>query len=114
MRCFMIKKGITLFLFLFLLGCVKSNEIKEVTGILRLGHEVRSFTDEANGKEYWIIDKSGKLIKSYQAVIGTEIMKYQPVKVILKVQDIGKQTDGFGAEYEGTYEVKEIISLSQA
>ena len=40
-------------------------------------------------------------------------MKYQPIKAILKVQDIGEQTDGFGAEYEGTYEVKEIISLSQ-
>ena len=91
----------------------KKSEIKVVTGILCIGHEVRSFTDEANGKEYWVIDKSGKLIKSYQAVIGTEIMKYQPIKAILKVQDIGEQTDGFGAEYEGTYEVKEIISLSQ-
>lgn len=91
----------------------KKSEIKVVTGILCIGHEVRSFTDEANGKEYWVIDKSGKLIKSYQAVIGAEIMKYQPIKAILKVQDIGEQTDGFGAEYEGIYEVKEIISLSQ-
>lgn len=88
-----------------------NNNIKTVNGTLVIGHEVRAFTDDQDGKEYWVIDKSGRLITEYKKAIGTDIVNYEPVKAKLKVQQKAKMTDGFGADYTGTYEVKEIISL---
>lgn len=88
-----------------------NNNIKTVNGTLVIGHEVRAFTDDQDGKEYWVIDKSGRLITEYKRAIGADIVNYEPVKAKLKVQQKAKMTDGFGADYTGTYEVKEIISL---
>ena len=50
--------------------------------------------------------------KAYQKAIGSNIMNYRPVKAKLTVQDLGKIKEGFAAEYNGTYEVQEIISLT--
>lgn len=96
-------------LLIFISGC---NQTKEVEGTLRLGHEVRSFTDTSDNKEYWLIDKSGKLRDEYQKVIGQEIINSQPIHARLEVKDIGKPEDGFGAEYDGGYELQKIIQLS--
>ena len=86
---------------------------KEVSGTLRMGHEVRSFTDNEDNKEYWLIDKSDNLMKAYNEAIKPQIAKYQPLQARLKVKDLGKIQEGFGAEYDGTYEVQEIISIHQ-
>ena len=79
------------FIFLVLITFVTacSNE-KEVEGTLRLGHEVRSFTDASDHKEYWLIDKSQSLMPAYQKIIGKEVADYQPVHARLQVKDIGK------------------------
>ena len=49
------KKIVIVFILSLLTAC--SNE-KEVEGTLRLGHEVSSFTDNADQKEYWLQSKS--------------------------------------------------------
>ena len=90
-----------------------SDGVKEVEGTVRLGHEVRAFTDNKDQKEYWLIDKSDLLMKAYNEAIKPQIAKYQPLKARLKVKDLGKLQEGFGAEYDGTYEVQEIISIHQ-
>lgn len=97
---------------LLVLGCQQAPEPKEVSGTLRLGHEVRAFQDNADNKEYWLIDKSGRLMSEYQKLLGTEIIKYQPVNARLKVRETTNPQDGFGADYDGTYELEEIIELS--
>ena len=94
-----------------LFSCGAADDCKEVSGILRFGHEVRSFTNLEDSKEYWIVDKSGKLMAEYKKIIGTEIINNRPVSAKLKVKKVEKQPDGFGKEYTGTYEVKEIIYL---
>lgn len=88
------------------------SQTKEVEGTLRMGHEVRSFTDNSDKKEYWLIDKSQSLMLAYQKIIGKGVSAYQPVHARLQVKDIGKLEDGFGAEYDGAYELKKIIKLS--
>lgn len=99
-------------IFLLTLSICSCSQTKEVEGTLRMGHEVRSFTDASDHKEYWLIDKSQSLMPAYQKIIGKEIADYQPIHARLQVKDIGKIEDGFGAEYDGGYEVKKIISIS--
>ena len=89
-----------------------SDGVKEVEGTVRLGHEVRAFTDNKDQKEYWLLDKSGTLEKAYQEAIHSKIMNYQPVRAKLKVQPRKKSEDGFAAEYDGTYEIKQILTLT--
>ncbi len=96
----------------FLSGCLDNNEY-HVDGVLRLGHEVRSFQDNRDCKEYWLVDKSGQLMEKYKEVIGSKIINNQPVQARLKVKNIGKMSEGFGAEYDGAYEVMEIEELSK-
>ena len=93
-------------------GCFENNEY-HVDGVLRLGHEVRSFENMADCKEYWIVDKSGKLMEKYKEVIGSQIINNQPIQARLKVKNLGKMSEGFGAEYDGAYEVIEIEDLSK-
>lgn len=88
--------------------------VQQVQGVLRLGHEVRSFENTVDCKEYWIVDKSGKLMREYQKIVGEESVRYQPVQARLKVKNLGKMSEGFGAEYDGAYEVMEIEELSKA
>ena len=94
----------------FLTSC--SDGVKEVEGTMRLGHEVRAFTDNKDQKEYWLLDKSGTLEKVYQEAIHSKTMNYQPVRAKLKVQPRKKSEDGFAAEYDGTYEIKQILTLT--
>ena len=92
-------------------SCGFADKNEEVNGVLRLGHEVRSFTDQRDGKEYWVIDKSGNLMAEYKKVIGTEVINNQPVQAKLRIKSVKVQPDGFAKGYAGTYEVKEIISF---
>ena len=112
MKKFKITAAISAFIFLIsACSALQQNNTKTVTGTLALGHEVRSFTDDADGKEYWVVDKSGELMKMYKNVIGSDIINSQPTKAKLKVKQLPILEDGFGAEYDGTYQVIEIISV---
>ena len=105
-------KNICLILLSLIIITSCTDKKKEVEGTIRLGHEVRAFTDNQDKKEYWLIDKSGNLEKAYQKAIGSNMMNYRSVKAKLTVQDLGKIKEGFAAEYDGTYEVQKIISLT--
>lgn len=99
---------------IFLSGCVAPSDTKEVQGILTIGHEVRSFRDYQTDKEYWIIDRSGTLLPKYYQEVGPNAVNYQPIFAVLKVTETAKLQDGFGSEYDGCYELQEIISLSNS
>lgn len=83
---------------------------KILSGILTIGHEVRSFKPEGSDDEFWIVDKTGKLSDEYDKVTGG-IKNGKPVYAILKLEYHGKWDDGFAAEYSGVYFVKEIIVI---
>lgn len=95
----------------FLCACTNNDE-KVLHGTLVMGHEVRSFIPDGQDKEFWLIDKSGALYKQYQKMAPVESGIYTPVRAELKVKELPKMQDGFGAEYDGTYNVVEIISLT--
>lgn len=83
-----------------------------VKGKLVIGHEIRSFIALGDTAEYWIVDKSGQLVKEYKKVTGTGSKPYTPVYTELKVMDTGKSEDGFAADYAGVYQVVDIIKVS--
>ena len=80
-------------------------------GILRIGHEVYSFKPEESDEEFWIIDKTGKLIALYDKVTKGQ-KNGVPVNATLKVEYNGKWDEGFAADYDGVYFVREIIDLN--
>lgn len=93
-----------------------SNEVSDsipfvVKGNVIMGHEVRSFTAEGDTLDYWIYDGSGKLDSLYKEATKESVSPYTPVYAELKVYDKGKSTEGFAAEYAGTYEVVEVIEV---
>lgn len=94
-----------------LCACSTNNE-KIVIGTLTMGHEVRAFVPDGQDKEFWLIDKSGDLYKQYQEIAPIESGAYIPVRAELKVKELPKMQDGFGAEYDGTYDVIETILIT--
>lgn len=82
-----------------------------VKGNVIMGHEVRSFTAEGDTLNYWIYDRGGKLDSLYKEATKESVSPYTPVYAELKVCDKGKSTEGFAAEYAGTYEVVEVIEV---
>ena len=115
-------RKILLFLFCIFITACSENTEKVVSGTLTMGHEVRAFIEDGQNKEYWIIDKSGDLYKQYLQIAPIEQGAYVPINAEIKVKELPKMAeikvkelpkmeDGFGAEYDGTYEVLEIISL---
>ena len=85
--------------------------LRTVKGTLILGHEVRSFKAEGDTLEYWVTDSTGTLEASYQKTVGDGAEPYTPVYVELKVRDQGKATDGFALDYDGVYQVEEIVAI---
>ena len=83
---------------------------KILSGILTIGHEVRSFKPEGSDDEFWIVDKTGKLSDEYDKVTGG-IKNGKPTSATLKLEYQGKWDDGFAAEYCGVYFVKEVIHI---
>ena len=96
----------------FTLGACCQSNVEIVRGKLTMGHEVRAFVPDGQNKEFWIIDKSAKLYPEYQKIAPVEKGAYTPVRAELKVKELPKMQDGFGAEYDGAYDVIEIISLT--
>lgn len=83
-----------------------------VTGRLIIGHEVRSFIADGDTTEYWIIDETDSLKPLYEQTVGEKAKPYTAVKASLRVVDAGKSSDGFAAEYDGVYRVKEVIEVA--
>ena len=62
------------------------SQTKEVNGTLRMGHEVRSFTNNSDHKEYWLIDKSQSLMPAYQKIIGQKLPLINPFMHVYKLK----------------------------
>lgn len=79
-------------------------------GELRIGHEVRAFTPSGSDREFWIVDKTGQLLEKYEKVTKGQ-KNGKPVKATLRLEYNGKWDDGFAAEYDGTYLIREVVEL---
>ena len=87
--------------------------LRLVSGELRIGHEVRSLTLEDGSGDYWVVDKTGTLLQAYDEwTDGNKNGK--PLDVQLRVEYNGKWTDGFAAEYDGVFLVREVVRLGPA
>lgn len=89
-----------------------SSSLIFVSGRLIIGHEVRSFIADGDTTEYWIIDETDSLKPLYEKAAGEKAKPYTAVKASLRVVDAGKSAEGFAAEYDGVYRVKEIIEVA--
>ena len=58
-----------------------------------------------------VTDSTGTLEASYQKTVGDGAEPYTPVYVELKVRDQGKATDGFALDYDGVYQIEEIVAI---
>ena len=61
---------------------------------------------------YWIIDETDSLKPLYEKAVGEKAKPYTAVKASLRVVDAGKSAEGFAAEYDGVYRVKEVIDIA--
>ena len=68
---------------------MSEDSLYTMEGELSIGHEVRTFTPSGSDREFWIVDKTG----------------------LLRLEYNGKWDDGFAAEYDGTYFVREVVDL---
>lgn len=82
---------------------------KTVKGKLVMGHESRSFVADSDSIYYWITDRTGRLNAKYDSIVGKGAKPYTSISVELKVNDLGRTTEGFAAEYAGIYEVTDIL-----
>ncbi|APU11776.1 hypothetical protein A5M85_16260 [Cellulophaga lytica] len=85
-----------------------------LSGKLTFGVEVATFKPCNSDKVYWINDKtkSGRLEKLYYALVnGKE--PYTPVNAKVEIIDKGKEKYGFAADYDGTYEVINVLKIHQ-
>lgn len=106
-----ILKALSAVLLVALCACGQ-DDAQVIRGTLIMGPEVREFKPNGQSKEYWLIDKADNLYKVYTEALPAEAEVYTPVNAALKVVELPKMQDGFGAEYDGTYEVVEIISIT--
>lgn len=91
---------------------LQEDSLVTLSGMVRLGHEVRSFQPENSDKEFWIVDKSGQLEEKYNKLTGGN-KNGKPVKATLKLKYDEQWEDGFAAEYDGVYLVSEVIQLEK-
>ena len=80
-------------------------------GVLRMGHEVRSFVPSGSDKEYWVVDKTGKLGGMYDRVTGGK-KNGSPVRAVLKLEYGGRRGDGFAEQYDGVWLVREVVRVA--
>lgn len=87
------------------------DSVSVITGKLIIGHEVRSLMVDGDSTEYWFIDRSGNVEQEYERVVPEGIKSYTPVRVEMKVKYLGKSEEGFAAEYDGVYEILELLKM---
>ena len=80
-------------------------------GVYSFGPEVKLFTDENSGHEFWVADSSEQLELQYSQLKFEK--PYEPVYV--EVEGIKKHSDkdGLGAEYDSTLVVKKLIRITK-
>ena len=111
---FCVTNSVELCLMIILTSCSinEKSAPKTVTGTLVPGHEVRSFSEEGRPKSYWVVDKTGKLMSEYKKAAADSIINATPVLAELTVEEAPQMPDGFGADYDGTYNVLKIASIT--
>ena len=80
-----------------------------MSGLLCIGHEAYSFIPDDSGKEYWIVDKTGRLEAMYDEATGGR-KDGTPIKVTLRLEYNGKWDTGFAELYDGVFLVREIFN----
>ena len=90
-----------------------ADSVMLLRGRVVMAHEVRSFVPEGDTVEYWIVDRSGALEREYDRVTGGQ-KNGSPAEAELKVRYKGPSDEGFAAEYEGVFEVVELVSIGKA
>lgn len=89
---------------------LSGDELLVLSGVLRIGHEVRSFIPDGSDEEFWIVDRTGQLVPAYDKVTSGQ-KNGTPVRATLKLEYDGVWDDGFAAEYSGTFLVREVIQV---
>lgn len=87
--------------------------LRRVSGTLCIGHEVRSLTLDDGSGAYWVVDRTGTLEAAYAAWTDGE-KNGKPLPVQLCVEYDGKWLEGFAAEYDGVFLVREVLRLGPA
>lgn len=77
-------------------------------GMLCIGHEAYSFIPDESGKEYWIVDKTGRLEAMYDEATGGR-KDGTPIKATLRLEYNGKWDTGFAELYDGVFLVREYF-----
>lgn len=80
-------------------------------GEITIGVEVSVFVTE--GKEYWLEDETGEIQNRYVEVLGNGQAPYTPIYAELKGKKLPKAEDGFAADYDGVFEISEIVKLEK-
>lgn len=86
-----------------------ANPGETVRGTIIFGHEVRAFKPAGSNTVYWLIDRSGYLQEKYKEAGVPE----WEVEAELEVKNLGKQDDGFAADYDAAYQVLRVIKLGE-
>lgn len=86
---------------------------RKVRGTLTISHEVRSLRLEGDTSEYWVVDKTGKLLQMYDSVTGG-IKNGMPVDVELQVVDMEGPEPAFARDYDGVLGVLGIDRFAPA
>ena len=89
---------------------MSEDSLYTMEGELIIGHEVRAFTPSGSDREFWIVDKTGQLLEKYDKITKGQ-KNGKPVKATLRLEYNGKWDDGFAAEYDGTFLVREVVEL---
>ena len=87
---------------------LEQQKSKTLEGQLTLGHEVRTFKPCGSDKTFWVSDKTGKLKEFYSKLTAGK-KPYTPIFTEIEVIEKGKAKEGFPAEYEGVYEVVNVL-----
>lgn len=93
-------------------GTLSEDVLYTLSGTLLIGHEVRSFRPDG-GDEFWFVDRTGRLEQMYDSVTGGE-KNGEPCRAILKVEYNGRWDEGFAADYDGVFFVREVVDLKKA
>jgi|GEM_PF-6047481 len=84
---------------------------KVQSGLLVIGHEVRSFTP-CGGIDHWI-DGSSRALPALQAVYALSsegAAPYTPVPALLLLETLASSTDGFSIDYDAAVRVERVLA----
>ena len=83
-------------------------------GWVTIGHEVRSFTPCSGKRELWLLGNSPAfkdVMTAYREVLPSP-EPYTPLFMIVTGKFADHPTDGFGAEYQGAFFIRQLVRVS--